>query len=85
MIIVLGIVVSHQKRCYTVLSLLYKADYGQSKANRDFNFKDGQVLQNKFLIGKKLGGGYESEVYRVKECLTGVTCSKVFLSPQKYW
>lgn len=55
----------------------------KAKRIETFNFKDGQVLQNKFLIGKKLGGGYESEVYRVKECLTGVEHAAKFFFPHR--
>ena len=53
----------------------------KTKRIESFNFKEGLLIQNKFKVGKKLGGGYESEVYRVRELLTGVEHAAKFFFP----
>jgi hypothetical protein len=37
-----------------------------------FNLQPGRVLAGKYVIDRKLGGGWEGEVYKVIELLTGV-------------
>ena len=37
-----------------------------------FDFQPGRVLAGKYVIERKLGGGWEGEVYKVVEILTGV-------------
>ena len=55
----------------------------KTKKIESFNFKEGLLIQNKFKVGKKLGGGYESEVYRVRELLTGVEHAAKFFFPHR--
>ncbi len=48
-----------------------------------FNFPEGFLVQNKFKIVKKLGGGWESEVYRVVEVMTGIERAAKFFFPHR--
>ena len=48
-----------------------------------FNFPEGLLIQNKFKIIKKLGGGWESEVYRVVEIMTGIERAAKFFFPKR--
>jgi len=48
-----------------------------------FNFPEGSIIQNKFKIGKRLGGGWESEVYRVYELMTGIERAAKFFFPHR--
>ena len=51
------------------------------KRIESFNFPEGLIFQNKFKIGKRLGGGWESEVYRVYELMTGIERAAKFFFP----
>ena len=53
------------------------------KRIESFNFKEGTVIQDKFIIGKKIGNGWESEVYRVKEKITGIERAAKFFYPHR--
>lgn len=47
------------------------------------NFKPGFVLNDKYQIIHKLGGGWESEVYFVKEIKTGIERTAKFFLPHR--
>ena len=53
------------------------------KRIESFNFPEGLIFQNKFKIGKRLGGGWESEVYRVYELMTGIERAAKFFFPHR--
>jgi len=53
------------------------------KRIESFNFPEGLIFQNKFKIGKRLGGGWESEVYRVYEIMTGIERAAKFFFPHR--
>tara|TARA_B100000925_G_scaffold184331_1_gene139226 strand:- start:3488 stop:4216 length:729 start_codon:yes stop_codon:yes gene_type:complete len=55
----------------------------KTKRIESFSFKPGHIIEKKFKITKKLGGGYESEVYQVKELLTGVNHAAKFFFPHR--
>jgi len=48
-----------------------------------FNFPEGYVFDGKFKIISKLGGGWEGEVYRVQELLTGIERAAKFFLPHR--
>ena len=48
-----------------------------------FDFPEGFEIQKRFRIIKKLGGGYESEVYSVEEISTGIERAIKFFLPQR--
>lgn len=48
-----------------------------------FNFSPGKIVSSKYEIIKKLGHGYEGEVYIVKELLTGIERAAKFFFPQR--
>ena len=55
----------------------------KSKRIESFNFPEGLLIQNKFRVGKRLGGGWESEVYTVYEKLTGIDRAAKFFFPHR--
>ncbi|MDH5581126.1 MAG: protein kinase [Bdellovibrionales bacterium] len=48
-----------------------------------FDFKPGFILNDKYEIIHKLGGGWESEVYFVKEIKTGIERTAKFFLPHR--
>lgn len=48
-----------------------------------FNLTEGQVLANKYRVVERLGGGWEGEVFRVREIMTGVDRAAKFFFPQR--
>jgi tRNA A-37 threonylcarbamoyl transferase component Bud32 len=50
---------------------------------REFNFPEGTLLSSKYEIVEKLGGGWEGEVYIVKELLTGILRAAKFFFPHR--
>lgn len=48
-----------------------------------FNFKPGFVFDEKYEVVKKLGGGWEGEVYLVKELKTGIERTAKLFLPQR--
>jgi serine/threonine protein kinase len=48
-----------------------------------FDFKPGRVLARKYEIIKLLGGGWEGEVYKVRETATGIEHAAKFFYPQR--
>lgn len=53
------------------------------KRIESFNFSKNAIIQNKFRIGKRLGKGWESEVYRVYELMTGIERAAKFFFPHR--
>ncbi len=47
-----------------------------------FDFQPGRVLAGKYVIERRLGGGWEGEVYQVVERLTGVRRAAKLFKPQ---
>lgn len=41
----------------------------------EFNFGQGRIIAGKYEILEKIGGGYESEVYKIQEITTGIARS----------
>ena len=57
---------------------------GPSKIDR-FDFKEGRVLARKYEVLSKLGGGWEAEVYLLRELSTGIErAAKFFYPPVSY-
>lgn len=56
-----------------------------SKKNRieSFNFKPGRTLLGKYEVVSKLGGGWESEVYLIREVSTGIERAAKFFFPHR--
>lgn len=50
---------------------------------KGFDFAPGFEIQKKYRIVKKLGGGWESEVYSVEEISTGITRAAKFFFPHR--
>lgn len=48
-----------------------------------FDLKPGRVLANKYEVVRKLGEGWEGEVYLVQEKLTGIDRAAKFFFPQR--
>ena len=48
-----------------------------------FNFSPGRVLAKKYEVVRQLGGGWEGEVYLVKEQLTGIERAAKFFYPER--
>lgn len=48
-----------------------------------FEFEPGQVLAKRYRIMERLGGGWEGEVYKVKETSTGIERTAKFWYPQR--
>ena len=48
-----------------------------------FDFEPGATLVDKYVVEEKLGGGWEGEVYRIREKMTGVERAAKFFYPQR--
>jgi tRNA A-37 threonylcarbamoyl transferase component Bud32 len=48
-----------------------------------FDFKTGAILVGKYRVMEHLGGGWEGEVYRVREIMTGVDRAAKFFYPHR--
>lgn len=48
-----------------------------------FNFRPGRVLARKYEVVAPLGGGWEGEVYKVKEIPTGIELAAKFFYPHR--
>jgi serine/threonine protein kinase len=48
-----------------------------------FDFKEGHIISDKYLIGEKLGGGWEGEVYKIEEVSTGIERAAKFFLPDR--
>ena len=48
-----------------------------------FEFSTGRKLANKYVVIRKLGQGWEGEVYLVKELLTGIERAAKFFYPER--
>ena len=48
-----------------------------------FEFSTGRKLANKYIVIRKLGQGWEGEVYLVKELLTGIERAAKFFYPER--
>lgn len=53
------------------------------KPLKAFNFDKGFKLSSKYTIEDKLGSGFEGEVYRVREVLTGIERAAKFFYPKR--
>lgn len=54
-----------------------------SKKNDQLNFEIGTILSSKHVVMDRLGGGYEGEVYLVKEIGTGIERAAKFFYQKK--
>jgi tRNA A-37 threonylcarbamoyl transferase component Bud32 len=52
-------------------------------ANIAFGFRPGRRLAHKYEVLSKLGGGYEGEVYKVRELTTGIERAAKFFYPER--
>ena len=48
-----------------------------------FNFPSGKIINEKYEIVEKLGGGLEGEVYKIRETATGIIRAAKFFLPSK--
>lgn len=48
-----------------------------------FDFKTGALLAHKYRVLERLGGGWEGEVYRVREVMTGIDRAAKFFFPHR--
>jgi hypothetical protein len=48
-----------------------------------FDFKPGSLLVGKYRVIEHLGGGWEGEVFRIREVLTGVDRAAKFFFPHR--
>ncbi len=48
-----------------------------------FNFEPGYKVKNKYEIVKKLGGGWEGEVYKAEEIVSGIPVALKFFYPKR--
>ncbi|MFV2059570.1 MAG: protein kinase [Gammaproteobacteria bacterium] len=48
-----------------------------------FNFQSGRILARKYEVIRRLGTGWEGEVYLVSECSTGIERAAKFFFPQR--
>jgi len=53
------------------------------EAITSFNFEPGNVLARKYMVQKKLGSGWEGEVYLLKEKTTGIERAAKFFFPHR--
>ena len=49
----------------------------------EFDFPEGKIINQKYKIISKLGGGYEGEVYKVEEKSTNIVRAAKFFLPQR--
>lgn len=59
-----------------------KPEKTKSEIN-SFNFRPSEVLSDKYRVVKKLGSGWEGEVYIVEEMMTGIERAAKFFFPQR--
>lgn len=57
--------------------------YKNGKRIRAFNFGEGDLLVDKYRVIEKLGEGWEGEVYRVRELMTGIDRAAKFFYPHR--
>lgn len=57
--------------------------YSGSKRIDSFEFQQGETIADKYLIEKKLGSGWEGEVYLTREKVTGVERTAKFFFPHR--
>lgn len=48
-----------------------------------FHLTEGQILADKYRVVERLGGGWEGEVFRVREIMTGVDRAAKFFFPHR--
>jgi serine/threonine protein kinase len=48
-----------------------------------FDFNSGDIIAKKYIILKKLGGGWEGEVYKAQEISSKITCALKFFYPHR--
>jgi serine/threonine protein kinase len=53
------------------------------KNNFKFDFEYGDKIAKKYMIIKKLGGGWEGEVYKAEEMASKITCALKFFYPKR--
>lgn len=50
---------------------------------QSFDFQTGKIINHKYEIVEKLGGGLEGEVYKIREMATGIIHAAKFFLPSK--
>lgn len=63
--------------------MIYKSSVPRNKQVESFGFSPGEQISNNYQIVSRLGGGWESEVYIVKERRTGIERAAKFFLPQR--
>ena len=53
------------------------------KSIDSFDLKPGRILARKYEVVARLGGGWEGEVYHVRELLTGIERAAKFFFPRR--
>lgn len=56
---------------------------GSKSRIESFDFEPGRILARKYEIISLLGGGWEGEVYRIRECFTGIERTAKFFFPHR--
>ena len=49
-----------------------------------FDFRPGRVLERRYVLGARIGGGYEGEVYHVTERRTHIERVAKFFYPDRF-
>ena len=71
---------------YLKMSSISKIDifkFKKIKEMKSFDFQPGRILAGKYKIIAKLGGGWEGEVYRIKELNTGIERAAKIFYPER--
>ncbi len=55
----------------------------KSKVPKKFNFEPGQKIADKYIIIKKLGSGWEGEVYKAEETSSRISLALKFFYPKR--